>query len=102
MAKNRAIEKQIPFNLDIDFLMSLWKETNGCCAITGQKFDLEQWGNKGQVSPQAVSIDRIKPQLGYIKGNVRLITYHLNIAISDFGLEELEKLCKFILNKEVS
>lgn len=29
---------------------------------------------------------------GYTKSNVRLVTYHINVALSDFGLEEFEKL----------
>lgn len=91
-AKNRARDKYLPFNLDLDYLISLWENNSGCCEVTGQQFDLESWGNKGQVSPQAPSIDRIVPKSGYIKGNVRIITYHLNVALSDFGIKEFEKL----------
>lgn len=94
MAKNRAKAKSVPFDLTKEYLVSLWEESEGCCCLTGQPFDLKPWGRKGQVSPQAPSVDRIKPKLGYTKGNVRLITYHLNVALSDFGIEEFENLIK--------
>ena len=92
MAKNRAIEKNLPFDLDIDYLINCWVENDGCCNLTGQEFDLTNYGNKGQVNPQAPSIDRIIPKLGYVKGNIRLITYHMNVALADFGIDEFEKL----------
>lgn len=100
-AKNRAKEKNLPFDLDKQYLIDLWLENDGCCALTGQTLDLYPWGEKGQVSPQAPSIDRIIPKLGYTKGNVRIITYHLNVALSDFGFEEFERLAKLIINGEV-
>lgn len=92
MAKNRAISKGLPFNLDHEYLISLWTENNGCCALTGITFDLTSWGHKGQVNPNTVSVDRINPSEGYVKDNVRLITYHMNVALADFGTEQFEKL----------
>ena len=97
MAKNRSKTKNLSFNLDIEYIMELWEENLGCCALTGQLFDLTSWGEKGQVNPQAPSIDRIVPKKGYTKGNVRLITYHMNISLSDFGIEEFETLIKSYL-----
>ena len=98
MAKNRAKTKQIPFDIDVEFLLGLWEENLGCCALTGQEFDLVSWGTKSQVNPRSPSIDRIIPSLGYTKGNVRLITYHMNVALSDFGVEEFERLAKAYFN----
>lgn len=94
MAKNRAQSKNLPFNLDKEYLIKLWEENDGCCALTGLQLDLNPYGKKGQVNPQAPSVDRIIPSLGYIKGNIRLITYHMNVSLSEFGIEEFEKLIK--------
>lgn len=92
MAKNRAASKKLPYDIDKEYLWQLWEINEGCCALTGQLFDLTNWGEKGQVNPQAPSVDRINPKLGYVKGNIRLITYHMNISLSDFGVEEFERL----------
>lgn len=94
MAKSRAKLKNLPFNLTSDYIIALWEHNSGKCEVTKQTFDLYQYGNKGQVSPRAPSIDRIVPELGYTIGNVRLITYHLNISLSDFGILEFERLIK--------
>ena len=94
MAKNRARNKKLAFNISPEYLIKLWEDQGGSCALTGQPLDLNQWGERGQVNPQAPSVDRIVPALGYVKGNVRLITYHMNIALSDFGIEEFENLIR--------
>jgi len=94
MATNRANTKSLPINIDLEYILGLYYENDGCCALTGQKLDLRPYGDKGQVNPQAPSLDRITPSLGYIKGNVRIITYHMNIALSDFGTDEFDQLIR--------
>lgn len=53
---------------------------------------------KGQVNPNAPSVDRIVPSLGYVQGNVRLITYHVNVALAEFGLGSLIKLSEDVID----
>jgi len=96
-AKNRAAAKNLAFNISPEYLFKLWEDSDGCCAVTGRPLVLFSYGDKYQANPNAPSLDRIKPSLGYIQGNVRLICYHLNIALSDFGEEEFERLCKDFL-----
>jgi hypothetical protein len=98
MAKNRASAKRLPFDLDRAFLIELWDQNEGRCVLTKRPFDLSAYGGKGQANPNSPSIDRIEPELGYVKGNVRLIIYHLNIALSGFGTEEFTKLAKDYLD----
>lgn len=94
MAKNRAKAKNLNFNLTPEYMQKVWEENQGCCALTGIPFELKHSGSKGQVHPDAPSIDRISPKLGYIEGNVRLITYHMNVALSEFGVLGFERLIK--------
>jgi len=98
MAKGRAKVKSVPFNLTKQYIISLWDINKGCCLLTEQPFDLQKQDIKGQVSPEAPSIDRIIPSLGYVEGNVRLITYHMNVALADFGTGGFEKLIKAYTN----
>ena len=99
MAKNRAKDKNLPFDLDVDYLMGLWDGSHGTCEISGRKMDLEPSGKFAQVNPDAPSIDRKIPEKGYVKGNVRFVTYHVNVSLSEFGDEKLLSLCADILNK---
>jgi len=93
MAENRAKTKDVPFDITPEYMLDLWNKTDGCCAVTGLTFDLDK-SDKGKVNPYAPSIDRIKPSLGYTRGNVRLICYQLNLAISEYGLDQFDNLVK--------
>jgi hypothetical protein len=98
-AKFRAVDKKLPFNLTQDYLIDLWDENSGRCVITGRSLELSSSGVPHQVNSNAPSIDRIIPKLGYVVGNVRLVTYHANVAISEFGYEKLITLCSDITNQ---
>ena len=97
MAKNRALNKQIPFDLDIEFLVSIW---TGRCALSGIELDLGP-SSVGLVHQYAPSIDRIVPELGYTKGNVRIVCYQINVALSEYGLEQFDKLVTLYINNKV-
>lgn len=88
-ARNRAITKDIPFDISPEYLIWLWQEQDGCCAITRLPFNLTFSEIKGEPRFDAPSVDRIVPALGYTKGNVRLILYQINCAIGPYGLDRL-------------
>lgn len=102
-AKNRAKTKGLPYDLTKDYILELFHKNEERCCLTNIKFEIGNYGTKGQVNPYAPSIDRIVPSLGYVKGNVRLIVYHLNVALSDFGTDAFDKLIyAYSSNKGVS
>jgi len=101
MAKNRAITKGLPFNLEHQDLIALWEENDGHCCLTGRKLLLDI-SDISTVHPDAPSLDRIVPSFGYTKGNVRIITYHMNIALSDFGIQQFEALIKSFMASGVA
>ncbi len=90
MAKNRAKKKDLLFDIDLPYMMEMWSKQNAKCIISGVEFVLES--GEGRVHRHTPSIDRISPELGYTKGNVRLVTYHINVALSEFGEEALIEL----------
>lgn len=92
--KKRTKEKSLPLDLTWQFLLKRWKDCDGMCELTRIPMIL---GASGR-NRYAVSVDRIIPEKGYVKDNVRLITYGLNIAIQDRGLEEFKSLSEDILN----
>jgi len=63
------------------------------CPILGIKLDL-----KAKRSYDSPSIDRINPKLGYIKGNVQIISWRANLIKSDMTIEECEKLLEHLRN----
>ena len=99
-AKNRAKKKNLPCNINTDYIIELWEEQGMQCPISGRMFDLDSYGNKSQVNPDAPSIDRIVPEKGYVKGNVRLVTYLTNVCLNEYGHEFLIQLCQDILETD--
>lgn len=79
-ARTRSRLKGIPFSLDdhVDALQKIIDE--GCCELSGIRFDLSP-GRK----PNSPSLDRISPEHGYVPGNVRVICHALNAALGDWG-----------------
>lgn len=82
-AKRRSKELNIPF--DISF-----KDINipEVCPVFGIAFSNER-------ECQA-SLDRIIPSLGYVKGNIRVISMRANRLKSDASLEELKQLVSYL------
>lgn len=92
-ALKRAFARDVPFGISVDEVMRLHAvlET-GVCELTGIAFEI---GN-GKVGPNSPSLDRIKPELGYVDGNLRVIIFALNSAMGDWGLETLIEMVKRI------
>lgn len=95
-AKNRANTKNLPYNLDLNYLYDVWVEQDGKCCVSGIAFNLDFPRREGKANFDAPSLDRIIPELGYVKGNVRLVIYQVNVGISSYGLENFLDLCKVI------
>lgn len=64
------------------------------CPILGIKLSRNWIGSSKHSSP---SIDRMVPELGYVKGNVRVISLLANGMKSDASREQIEMFCRNIL-----
>lgn len=72
-AKFRAKRYEVPFNLTVEYTKGCIPE-NGCCPITNQPFER----GDGQVGPRSMTLDRIIPELGYVIGNVLIVSHLAN------------------------
>ncbi len=71
--KGRAGYKGIPFNLSVDDLdMPL------VCPLLGILLVWKPSGTGNGPNPDSPSVDRLIPELGYVKGNVRIISHLAN------------------------
>lgn len=99
-AKARSKKYNLPFDLDCKYIQYLWDSSDGRCSVSGIPFELA--GSNTYQNRNAASLDKIDPELGYTKGNVRLVTWHVNAAILNFGLDNFLTLCETVMkyNKE--
>jgi hypothetical protein len=81
--KNKCKEREIPFDIDVDYLMSIYPKDYKC-PVLGFKFEV---GTKN--IQYTHSIDRIVPSKGYVKGNLVIISKLANQIKSSATLDQL-------------
>lgn len=81
-----------PFSLDIELQISLAPEF---CPVLGIKLD---WGCIGKLhaTDNSPSLDKIKPELGYVEGNVAWMSHKANTMKSNATLQEIEALANWM------
>jgi hypothetical protein len=84
-AKNRAKAKGLSF--DIEFSDIVFPDV---CPILGIALKV----SAGFASPNSPSIDRIDPSLGYVKGNIQIISHKANTIKSNATLDELKSVIR--------
>lgn len=79
----RSKQKHIPLNISLDDIVIPERcPILGCPLISGTQY--------------APSLDRIDPALGYVKGNVQVISYKANAMKQDATYEELERFANWV------
>lgn len=91
LARSRAKKKGWEFNLDIDDIKI--PET---CPVLDIPLFIKQ-GQQGQgKNPNNPSLDRIDSNLGYIKGNIQIISWRANDLKKNGTLQEFTKLVEYL------
>lgn len=88
-AKARAGRNSIPFDLTADDI-----EVTTVCPVFGT---IIEYGG-GLHNPVGPSLDRLIPQLGYVKGNVRVISFRANTLKQDASIDEVRQILKYMEN----
>ena len=88
--KYRAKKFNIPFNLELSDIIIPTE-----CPLLG----IPIYKTKGRVKNNTPSLDKINPSLGYVKGNIWVISWKANRTKSNLSIEELRMFCNNILNK---
>lgn len=93
-ARGRATRHNIPFNITLDYLLKLWNNQNGKCALSGIEMTYEL--NKGRTHTN-VSIDKIDRTKGYTIGNIQLVCMACNQIKSDMPEDMMYYFCKHVV-----
>ena len=89
-ARRRAKEKRLPFNIENqDVKIPL------TCPFLGVMLIANHGGKKP--TPNSPTLDRIVPELGYVKGNVRVISFLANAMKRDATAEQLRHFAMTVL-----
>jgi hypothetical protein len=88
-AKHRAKKQNVPFEIEIEDIV-----IPKYCPVLGIK--LEQ--GKGKNIDASPSLDKIIPEKGYVKKNIKIISWRANSIKRDTTIEELQKIIQYIQN----
>lgn len=81
--RNRAKTMDIPFDLELEDIV-----VPDVCPVLGIKIQTITGGGANQYG--SPSVDRIYPDKGYVRGNIRIISNRANLLKSNATIEELE------------
>jgi len=89
-AKKRAFKKNLDFNIDVEYVVKKLIETNYICPYLGVKFEKRN-------SDYVLSIDRIDPTKGYVKGNIEITSRLANTMKNKATNSQLIRFAENIL-----
>jgi hypothetical protein len=85
-AKRRAVSAGLPFDITVNDVV-----IPSTCPVLGIPIFI----TRGLAGSNAPSLDRIKPELGYVKGNVIVVSWRANRLRSDAQSSELRLISDF-------
>ena len=95
-ARSRALRDKVPFDLTLQDLVDIATDE---CPIFNTPF---VWGGasmgKGKTRQDTPTLDRILPELGYVKGNVAFLSYRANRIKDNGTMQEHYKIADWIWN----
>jgi hypothetical protein len=89
-ARSRAKKENIPFDLTVEYLHEIATEN---CPVTNKPMD---WNGQESSNLNRPSLDKIIPELGYVQGNVAIISYRMNTKKNNLLEAELIQLLQYV------
>lgn len=89
-AKQRAKKQGVPFDIELSDIIIPDK-----CPL----LEINIKSSKGSPTHNSPSLDKIIPKLGYVKGNIWVVSHRANWLKNDASVEEIELLLKNLKNK---
>lgn len=93
-ARKCARNKQIKFDLNLNYLTDLWFKQKGNCSLSGVAMIIPE--EREESHPNTGSLDRIDSNKGYVKGNVQWICLSLNYAKYRWSEEDFKKFLTLV------
>jgi len=88
-ARQRAAKRGIPCTISAEDIEKVWVDT---CPILGIPLRL----NEDKAGPDSPSLDKIIPSLGYVPGNIQVISNLANMMKHDASPEQLLRFAEWV------
>lgn len=81
-------------DLTVSYLIDLYNKQRGYCYYTGIKMKFAV----GRACADSLSVDRVNPKRGYMKGNIVFCTYFANTAKGVLNQVKFYKFCESVIH----
>jgi hypothetical protein len=95
--RQKCKKKNLPLDIDSTYLVSIFPKDKLCPAL---KIEMDFGGDKLERF-NSPSVDRIIPEKGYVKGNVRFVSYLANAIMNDANADEILKVGNWLKEQNV-
>lgn len=90
--RSRSKQYNLPFNLEVkDIIIPEY------CPLLEIKLERKPYGKRGSFQANSPSVDKIIPELGYVKGNIMVMSMKANAMKYNASIEELKIFSKNVL-----
>lgn len=90
-ARQRAKKRGVPFDIDLDWALGTVELQGFKCQLSSIPFYMDCTASS-KIHPFTPSFDRIEPAKGYVRSNVRIVVYAINVMLFDWGPEVFERV----------
>ena len=95
-----AKKKNVPFEISKEYLAKLFEEAPNKCPILGIELKVNDYSpgakdNKGDFRNNSYSVDRIVPELGYVEGNLIIVSDLANRIKNNATPDQIIQVGKF-------
>jgi hypothetical protein len=95
-AKDRAKRQGVPFNITTADVLELIRKCEGVCPVLGIPFEI----GIDRPMPGSMTLDKFIPSLGYVLGNVQVISFKANAIKTSATTEEVGKVYHWMCETE--
>jgi hypothetical protein len=97
-AKKRSKEKGLVFEIDINYIKELYSKQSGKCYYSKLPLNIVKNQGSGLHDSFKMTLDRLDPEKGYVKGNVVWCAYCINSFKLNMSKDKIVEVCKAIIN----
>lgn len=98
-ANHRSRQRGLPCDIDPYAIDELLVSQQWRCAVSGIDLSPPAVASKSGRDPFGPSLDRIIPPLGYVRGNLRIVSNMVNYAINEWGEAAFMRMVDAIVSK---
>ncbi len=95
MARTRAKERGMPFDISHDDIIEKLEAQGGLCALSKTEFDISA-AEAGKRRKLNMSIDRIDSTGGYTRDNIRITSVMVNMARLNWSDADFVAMCRAV------